>query len=417
MSLTELLHLHHPLFFVGLLMLAGYAAGRLAHACKIPRITGYLLAGMLLSPSTFHILSEEAVAETLSLVPEIGLALIAFMIGGSLAVNKLKRVGAQIITITFAQAAGAFIMGGAVLAVFFPLVKAGGGGWDSFNSAHLPVALVLGAICTATAPGAVLAIIREYRAEGPLTTMLLGVVAIDDALAIMFFAFAWVFAEALTQGAVISFQGLLLEPVIHIGLSLAAGGVMGGLMHLFMKGETLSRPSMLTTCLGFVFGTVGLAAAVGGSPLLASMMLGFVVTNYLPGRNQVFRSVETIEETVFVLFFTLAGAHLNLGALQSAGLLAVVISVSRFSGKMLGSKLGASWSGSPEVIKKYLGYTLLPTAGVTVGLALEARGLFAVVGMEDMVLSGVLGSVVLNELLTPMILRSCLAKAGEITYE
>jgi len=151
------------------------------------------------------------------------------------------------------------------------------------------------------------------------------------------------------------------------------------------------------------------------SPLLGNMMFGFVVANFVEHHEDLFAVVEGVEEPIFGMFFTLAGAHLDLQVIQTAGWLALLITLGRFSGKLLGTYVGAQISGAPEPVKKYLGLALLPAAGVTVGLVMEAKGIFGVSSFSEVMVNGVLGSVIINELFTPFLVRFSLCKAGEIT--
>lgn len=403
----------HPLVHIGLLLLCGYAGGKIAKYLRAPRVSGYIVTGMLLSPSVLGVFHEELVKEDLILITDIALSIIAFSIGGSLVLRKLKRLGGQILWITPTQAVAAFLFTTALIASAFPLIA---DQWrassHSFGQVFFPMALVIGAISAATAPATTLAIIHEYRAKGPLTTILLGVVALDDGLTIFFYAFAISVAQALTIRGTFSWQSMVVLPGFHILIALALGGVvglcLGKLIHFVQR-----REAMLGVIVGSVFLTSGLAIGLDASPLLANMMLGFMAANFVRSSHDLFGVVERIEEPIFAMFFTLAGAHLDLRVIETAGWLALLISLGRFAGKLLGSRLGAQISDAPETVKKYLGLGLLPTAGVTVGLVLLARDSFGPSQVSEVMVSAVLGSVILNELLAPVLVRYALTKAGE----
>ncbi len=413
-SLLDFLQELHPLVFVGLLLLASYAGGRIANSLKIPRVTGYLVAGMLLSPSVSGFFHERLVKEELTLITHIALAIIAFSIGGSLGLDKIKRLGKPISWITVTQAFGAFFFTTILLALFFPLFHDFGATSHFFWRSYFPMALVIGAISAATAPAAILAIVHEYKAKGPLTTVLLGVVALDDALTIFFYAFANGVACSFVNLEAISWQNALLAPSFSILISSAIGGALGlcvrKIIHFIRR-----REAMLGVMAGFIFLASGLAISFEVSPLLANMVLGLVVVNFVGHHQDLFAVVESIEEPIFGMFFTLAGAHLDLGVMKTAGWLALFIILGRFTGKLLGSRLGARVSHAPEAVKKYLGLALLPKAGVTVGLVLEAKEIFVPTPLSEVMVNGVLGSVIINELLTPFLLRFALVKAGEVT--
>jgi Kef-type K+ transport system membrane component KefB len=283
---------------------------------------------------------------------------------------------------------------------------------DCFWTSYFPITLVIGAISAATAPAATLAIVHEYRAKGPLTTILLGVVALDDALTVLLFAFAMSVAQSFVSYDAVGIHKVLLAPALSILLSLSIGGIVGLCLCKLIR-FVPNREVMLGVVLGCIFLTAGLAESLWGHPLLANMMLGFVIANFVKHHDDLFAVVESIEEPLFGMFFALAGAHLDLAMVKAAGVLALMITLGRFSGKILGSIFGAQISHAPSTVKRYLGLALLPTAGVTVGLALKASEVFEASDLSELMVNGVLGSVIINELLTPFLVRLSLSKAGE----
>ncbi|MBW1938230.1 MAG: cation:proton antiporter [Deltaproteobacteria bacterium] len=406
----------HILVYLGLLVLFSYAGGEVASFLKTPRVTGYIVTGILFGPSVIGLFHERLVKEELDLVTHIALGIIAFSIGGSLELKKIKALGKQIAWVNFAEAFGAFLVVTVSLALLFPLISETGSASGSFWSSYFPVALLIGAISSATAPAAVLAIVHEYRAKGPLTTILLGVVALDDAIAIFLFAFASSVAGSLVGHHGISWQNFLLAPLSSILISLCIGGVLGLCIRKFIF-LVPRREAMLGVIVGLIFLTSGLAIALRASPLLANMMLGFMVVNFVAHHQDLFQVVEGIEEPIFGIFFILAGAHLDLRVIETAGWLALFIILGRSCGKLLGVRLGARISEAPETVRKYLGLALLPQAGVAVGLLLEAKGILAQTPLLEIAVSGVLGSVVINELLCPYFTKFALTKAGEVSQK
>jgi Kef-type K+ transport system membrane component KefB len=418
MDLPDLHHLSsflenlHPLVHIGLLLLCGYTGGRIANYVKAPRVSGYIVTGMLLGPSVLGVFNEQLVKEDLTIITDIALSIIAFSIGGSLVLRKLKRLGRQILWITPLQALAAFLFTTALIAFVFPLFGGRGLASESFLDILFPMALVIGAISAATAPAATLAIIHEYKAKGPLTTILLGVVALDDGLTIFFYAFAMSIAQALVTHEALSWQDIVAIPLFHILIALALGGAVGVCLRQLIR-FVRGREGMLGVTLGTVLLTSGIAIGLEASSLLANMMLGFMVANCVRQGDQLFEVVESIEEPIFAMFFILAGAHLDLGIIQTAGWLTLAITVGRFSGKLLGSRFGAQISQAPEAVKRYLGLGLLPTAGVTVGLVLLAADIFGPSRISEVMVGAVLGSVIINELMAPILVRYALTKAGE----
>jgi Kef-type K+ transport system membrane component KefB len=408
----NLMETPHLLIYIGLLLLLSYAGGKIANYLKAPRVTGYLVIGMIMSPSLLGLFHENLVKEELTLITDIALGIIAFSIGGSLRIAQLKKLGKQIIWINLTEAIGAFFLTTVILTLFFHLVHGSSTTLPSYWGVYFPMVLVIGAICAATAPAAILAIVHEYAAKGPFTTILLGVVALDDAMAILFYAFASVIAHSLVNYETVTLQHFLLTPGFSILISLFAGGAVGVCLRWLIRFVD-RKEAMLGVMVGAIFLTSGLSASLKASPLLSNMMLGFVVTNFVVHHEDLFAVVERIEEPIFGMFFTLAGAHLDFGVMMAAGWLALLITLGRLAGKFLGSRLGAQVSHAPQVVKRYLGFALLPTAGVTVGLVLEAKGIFGSTQISEVMVNAVLGSVIINELLTPFFVRFSLIKAGE----
>ena len=398
----------HPLALIGGLMLFSYLAGRLAHHYRIPRVTGYLVAGMLASPSALGLLQSEWIAKDLSLITDLALAVIAFLIGGSLRLRKLEKLGKQILWITLTQGLGAmFLVAGALI---LGLSQLGSG--MTLGQA-LPYAMVIGALSAATAPATTLAIIHETRAKGDMTNTLLGVVALDDALAIILFAVAGAGALALMHPGSFSGWQTLGGVLWEIGGSILLGALVASLL-IFILRRSAHHQAILALVLGGVLVAAGLASTWGLSPLLTDMTLGLIIVNRLRHHTDVFNGVERIEEPLFGLFFTLAGAHLDWGLLLSAGLLGLLIMAGRLLGKLGGTWLGGSISGASPIIKRYLGIALLPKAGVTIGLALAAQNIFGPGPVTELVINAVLASVIINELVAPLLLRYALFRAGEI---
>ncbi len=400
-----------PLIAVGLLLILGWWGGRAANALNLPRVSGYLVVGMIISPSLTHLFSRQVIVQDLTIVTQIALGVIAYSIGGSLVYERLRRLGKTILWITVSQALGAFLITVLVLLLALPWLTRFSGPEYTFFGTHLPMALIIGAISVATAPGAVLAIIGELRASGPFTTTLLGVIALDDGLAVMFYALAATLAQVLVKPEAISWMALVGRPFAEIFGSLLLGILAGGYLNL-MGRVIRRREALLMVILGTIFLVCGLAKFMHLSALLANMMLGFFVVNLERRHQDFFLVIEQIEEPLFGLFFCLAGAHLEVQAFLAAGFLIPLIMVGRMSGKQLGTWVGAAVSDAPTTVKRYLGLGLFPKAGVTVGLVLIAQEIFPA-PVASLLVNAVIGSVILNELIAPPLVKHALQKAGE----
>lgn len=348
---------------VGVLAIAGFFGGLLAKRIRYPRISGYIIVGMLLSPSILNVIPSQLIREDLSVVTDIVLGVIAYLIGGSLSIERLKKLGKNIVTITPFEALGAWIFVTLLILSLGHFVIKFDISNPNFYQTYLPMAIIIGAISSATAPAAILAIIHEYRAKGTLTTTLLGVVALDDAFAIISFAIATSIAAVLIIGVeALSLYQMLIVPMFDVVGSLLLGAGFGFTL-VYMSRFSKTRKTLLVTVLGMIMLSIGTAKFLGISSLLANMAMGFVIVNKMRPSEKMFAVISDIEDVIFAVFFTLAGAHFDLGVVKTAGILALLIVIGRFSGKFVGARIGATISQAPTVVRKYLGFALLPKAG------------------------------------------------------
>lgn len=392
---------------IGIMIVAGFFGGQLAAKVKFPRITGYLIVGILLSPSVLHVIPE-ATIEDLGIITSIALGIIAYLIGGSLRLESIRRLGRSIAWITTLQAITPWFLTTLVITFATPFILPIPNA--TLANTYFPMAFVLGAIALATAPAATIAIISEENAKGPLTTTLLAVVAVDDVIAIVAFAIAAGVAEPLTAtGGVFSVYEMLAVPFLHIAESVAIGAVLGfAVIHIAKLVRT--RALLLVIALGTIILCIGITELLGGSLLLANMVVGFIVANKASSDEMVI-AIQEIEEVIFVVFFVLAGMHFDLSSLKAAGIIAALIILSRSGGKYLGVRAGARISGASEVVKKYLGLGLLAKAGVTIGLGLLLENLFPTIGA--VMFNALLVSTIINELIAPPLTKYVIMKADE----
>jgi len=390
---------------IGAIVVAGLAGGLAAEKVKLPRISGYIVVGILLGHAALNMIPPEAV-ESLDPVTEIALGVIAFLIGGSLKVESLRGLGKSVTWITLLQSLGAWFLVTLVLALVVPLIIPG----ETFWQTYFPMALIIGAISCATAPAATMAVISEYRAKGPMTTTLLAVVALDDAVAVAAFAIARGVSQPLASpNANTPLSQVLGIPLLGIVEALALGVALGAAL-VYLNRLVKSHQLLLVAVLGAVMLCAGIAIRLDISLIMANMAIGFVVTNKAR-REEAFLVIEEIEDILYVMFFVLAGLHFDLSMLKVAGLLALSIVAARYAGKYAGTWIGGTISRAPEAVKRYLGLALLPQAGVAVGLVLLAEKTFPAFG--SVMLAAVLTSVIVNELVTPPLTKYALFKAGE----
>jgi Kef-type K+ transport system membrane component KefB len=405
-----------PLVHIGFLLLFGFAGGQIANHFKFPRVSGYILIGMILSPSVSGFFQETVVNDELSIVTDIALGIIAFSIGGSLVLNSLKKLYSFILWINVMESFGAFFVTTLLICLISPFIVNSGMVLHSFWQTFFPMALIIGAVSAATAPAAVLSIVHECRAEGPFTTTLLAVVALDDAAAIILYSFAIVLANSLINTDAFSWR-IVLSPILSILISLVIG-IVSGMIFSKTARFVKRRDVMLGVVGGLILLTSGVANSGGFSPLIANMAFGFMVVNFVAHAHDIFSVVEDIEEFIFSMFFVLAGAHLNIAVFSTSGvLLAGLIVLGGFTGKFYGTRLGAIISHAPKSVRQYLGLALLPKAGVMVGLILLAKDTFNSPLLADLMVNAVLLSVIVNELIAPPLVRYALIQSGETDNE
>lgn len=384
---------------LGILLLAGLAGGVLINRFKLPAVTGYILAGLAVGPALMHLIPESMLEELKPISP-IALGVIALVIGGELEWKTLSKLGKSIMWIGVVEILGAAgLVVGAMLLV----------------GQSLPMALLLGGLATATAPAATVAVIKEARAKGPVTESLMAIVALDDALGVMVFGLlAAVVKVLLNPSGTTSLGHMVIAPFVEIFFSLLLGFVMGMILNSLAR-KTRNNKTLLTVTLGIAFLTAGIAYHFHLSAILANMMVGAVIVNICPRRRKIFNVIEGIDIPIFVAFFAFAGARLEIGMLAQVGLVGAVYVVARMAGKVSGTYLGGLIGHANPVVRKYLGWGLMPQAGVVVGLTMVAQNIYP--DSSSVILNIILTSVVISELVGPIFSRKALELAGEVSGE
>lgn len=383
------------LFNLSISLILGLLSSKLMKMIKMPNVTGYLIIGLLAGPYCLNILSIDVI-EKFSIIPDVALGFIAFSIGAEFKLSYLKKVGKAPLVIAFTEAIGA------VLLVDLVLIIAG---------YEISFVLVLGAIAAATAPAATLMVVRQYKAKGPVTNTLLPVVAIDDAAALILFGISVAISKAITSTGTTSIASTLLDPIIEIVGALVFGAVLGVALAFATKWFT-GRGNRLVVSTAMILLCISVCNALGYSPLLACMAMSAVYVNLSKVSNKVFDLIDRFTPPIFMLFFFISGAELNLTILPAVGIIGILYIVFRVVGKISGAAIGATISKSEPEVKKYLGYTLIPQAGVAIGLASVAMSVVPEYGQKIRTI--VLCGTVIYELVGPLITKLALKKAGEI---
>ncbi len=408
------------LFSLSIALFAGLMLSRLAKMAQLPAVTAYLIAGILIGPFCLGAFGVEGLGfismeniESMGLISDVALGFIAFSIGNEFRLSQLKTIGKKATIIGIFQAVFTTLVVDAALIGFHFLMP---------DKLPLEAAIVLGAVASATAPAATLMVVRQYKAKGPVTDTLLPVVALDDAVGLVLFSVSFGVAKALISGTP-SLTSILLEPIVEVVLSLALGMAMG---YLFTYCERFfhSRSKRLAMSVAFVFLTVAcsmLKFEIGGvhiafSSLLSCMMLGTVFCNICDFSEELMDRLDRWTAPIFILFFVLSGAELDFNVFSDyiVVLIGLVYIVFRCLGKYYGARFSSDLSHADPNVRKYLGITLFPQAGVALGMAMKAEAL----GASGVIVANItLFSVLIYEIVGPFLTKISLQKAGEINPE
>ncbi len=426
----------HIFLYIALLLFAALISTRLMKLLKLPNVTGYIITGIIVGPFVFGLFfnnfTYEGIKESLiynyidkiKWVSTIALGFIAFSIGSSFKMSTLKVVGKRVLIITVLEALFASIAVIAALIVMHFIMP---------NLVSWQLVLTLGAIASATAPAATLMVIKQYKARGPLVDTLLPVVALDDAAALILFAILFQIATSLNVSGGFDAFKMIVKPLLEIIISLSIGAALGFLIS-FMNKFFKSRNNRLIIAIFSVFLACGLyflfrSKYLGGfelSSLLMCMMIGAIYTNMCKDSNRTLDVMDRFTSPIYLMFFVISGASLDLTIFfNKNGLLVLVIAIVymifRVIGKWFGAFTGASISHSEEKIKKYLGFALIPQAGVAIGLATTASALFSAneetKEVGALIIAIILTSTLVYELIGPLVSKFALKKAGEIPEE
>lgn len=383
------------LFDTAVMIFAAIALGRAAKLLKMPNVTGYLIAGLILGPSFLNVVTQEMV-DGFVIISDIALAFIAFSIGSEFDLAYFKKVGIAPVIIAITEAFGAIILVTLTLILF---------GFD------LKLSILLGAIASATAPAQTIMVINQYKAKGPLTSMLMSVVAIDDVVALIGFGFASTAVKMIDNPENANLLKSILSPIYEIIISFAIGIVLSIAMRILFK--WFKKPAnVICITLGFVLFTYWLANVVHGSPLLACMALGAVLVNIYPDIDRVMQVTEYFTPPIFMIFFVISGAGFDVSALAGIGVIGLIYVVMRVLGKAAGSWFGGKITKQENKICKYLGPTLMPQAGVALGLIVVASTLVPDYAAQIRVV--ILCSTFIYSVIGPVAAKFALEKAGEI---
>ena len=410
------------LFSLSIALFAGLILSRLAKLAQLPAVTAYLVAGILVGPFCLGALDMNGLGftaldiadEKFKIISDVALGFIAFSIGNEFRLNELKHIGKKATIIGIFQAVfTTLVVDAALIALSFIIPN---------NAFPIEAAIILGAVASATAPAATLMVVKQYKAKGPVTSTLLPVVALDDAVGLVLFSVSFGIATAIhsQQANAVS---IIVEPLVEVFVSLALGLIMG-LIFTFVERFFHSRSKRLSVSVAFVFATVAISMQhfdtgfihISFSPLLSCMMLGTIFCNICDFSAELMDRLDRWTAPIYILFFVLSGAELELTVFGEGivMLIGAAYIIFRCAGKYFGSSISSSISHAEPNVKKYLGITLFPQAGVALGMAMKAKE-FGEIG--SLVANITLFSVLIYELVGPFLTKLSLQKAGEIDPE
>lgn len=418
------------IFKIAVVLFVGFIGGKVAKRFKLPEVSGYLVFGLILGPSWALIFKgfdgfiTEANQETLKFISEIALAFIAFSIGSEFSVSQMKKVGKRINTITMFEVLFAVLT---VFLVLFFLPKPAPimpNGYEPFGKANIAFGMVLASMSAATAPAATLMVMRQYRAYGPVTKTVLPVTALDDIYGIVVFGFFISIAQLLVSTTLIPVWLMILKPFIEVFGSIFIGMVIGTILSKVVnKFERVRDDLQVVSIIAITLG-IGIsmlinntfeAYNIGVSSLLINIMIGTMVANLVKKSVNTFKSVNDFTTPFYVLFFTLAGASLDLGIIKTSGLVAIIAVCYIFArgfGKFSGAFVGSVVSKADPTVRKYLGFALLPQGGVSLGLLVVLNS--QIPSFYQLASTIIMLSILVYETSGPIFAKFAISKAGEI---
>lgn len=381
---------------ISIVLIVGVIGGRGARVFKLPNVSGYLVAGLFLGPTFFKFINSYDM-ESYSVINELALAAIAFSIGNEFVIKDMLKLGKSIVIITIAEVIGAI---GIVFTVMYYLLNQ-----------PFAFSIVIAAMSAATAPAATLLVIKQYKAHGPLTRTILPVVALDDVFGIIAFGIAMSLAKLSIGQQTFSIVQMISEPAIEIGGSIVLGLILG-LIYVIVLKKSSGRDELQVVSLAAVGMATGISNYLGLSPLLTCIVMGATVVNTTKNSKRVFDSINDFVSPVYVLFFTLAGASLDLRILIRVGFIGFAYVLARAAGKMLGAWSGAKAVKANPMVTKYLSFALFPQGGISIGLLVLVRQQIPEFAVEISTI--IMFSVLIYEVTGPIFAKLAIQKAGEI---
>lgn len=384
------------LFKLGIVIFIGLIGGRIANRLKLPNVSGYIVAGLLIGPSFLNLI-KSGEASQFDIINEVALAAIAFSIGSEFLLKDFKKTGKDIFLIAVAEVIGAYLV--VFLTTYYVFKQ------------PFEFSLVIASMSAATAPAGILMVIRELKANGPLVRTILPVVAIDDAIGIMLFGISLSVAKLTSGVGSYSILKIVGTPIIEIVGSLVLGAILGFILS-YIAPKSKNREEQLSITLGFIILATGMANYFNLSALLTCMMMGAMLVNLMRSSYRVFNLVNEFTPPIYLLFFTIAGASLDLRILATVGALGVGYIAARAGGKIIGATIGAKIVKSPKKVVNNIGLSLLTQGGISIGLSIIVAK--ELPQYSDSIITVILFSVLVFEIMGPILAKIAIIKAGEV---
>lgn len=398
---------------IGIVLVFGFVLGELVTLIRLPKVTGFIAAGLLLNPGIFPYIPEQFV-EGAQFMINLALAIITFNVGGELKISRLRELGRGMVSIAIFEAETAFLAVTVGVILLVPLLP----GMPALEfSALIALALVLASLAAPTDPTATLAVMEEYGADGPVSSTIMGVTALDDSIGIINFSLAGAIGAAIAAHAALSVGNAVIHPLLEIGGGVGLGVVAGLVFNLIIR--VLKREgegTYIVVIVGMLTLFFGIAQWLAVDALLTALVMGVLVTNFCLKGETIFSLLERyIDELIFLIFFTLSGMFLDYSVLTATISLIFVYIPLRFLGKYAGTRVGATLAHAPGEVRHFTAFGLIPQGGIVVGLALMVTHRPAFGGIAQIILATIMGAVIIHELIGPTCSKIALRKAGEIT--
>ncbi len=400
------------LLATGLAITLGYVLGETVRKLGLPRVTGYIVAGLILNPRVTGLVTSSFV-DSMGTTTDLSLAVLTFAIGGTLAFGPLRELGKKILFIALGESQLSALLVAAGCLATLPFLLPGEG---SLLTTIAPLAILLGALASPTDPSATLAVVRQYRAKGMVTFSIMASAAIDDALGILNYSLGVVIALVLITHRVEGI-GTILEPLVAVGGALGLGAASGLAFRFaprWLRGD--SDGLQIALLLGLLGVCYGVSTILGLDQLLATMAMGILVVNATrrQERHRIFHLLEeSVEPVVFIVFFTVSGMLLDVGVLLRYLPVVLLFVVFRSAGKLAGAYLGARLGRAASAVRRYTGWGLIPQGGIVIGLALLAQQNAGLAPISHILLNVIIGATVIHELIGPLTAKLAITKSGE----